>query len=909
MTTTFGEVIREHRTRLGWSQRTLARQAGVTAAYIALLEKGTRVPGDELWERLQRIFGLVGSAEFSGPGERPFGKAESPVLADVLSAARTLEFPLPLPEESDWFDAVPFTAVVGPLGSGKTTYVARWLSRVAGRTGRQIVWVQLKSTSGPDDVERQLLAQVSTEVPAPATIGASTAGLPAALVRYLEGSKRTPPILCFDDWDPRGGGAHNLVADLAAMLQRTPVVATTESAKSSIGPATIRPMPRPTESDWHLWCDKWRVPPSVRTDFLQRIHYNPLAATIYKGAVFFTSPPEPAGVEANWRSIVGRIPSDVVLPWNTVVRQCVDSVGNTGSGVIKLLASAPIPVPNSWLGDYASAAETSKLVEYHLARNVNWGGLDRLAVHQVFRQNLGLFGQQEFPWLKEAQPEPPLVDLLLNLEMFEDAARSISMLVEDVLPTSEAPARLVDWADSLPAEVAERFPMVLFGLVRALVLREQGGDLSRAKSTVERLLSLPLSEGERWQALNQGADVAIRALDYARALDYVEKAERLFKTSAGSFDAQALDVLKARIYWEQGEFQAAKAAVEVERSGAARVESARHASWQARADASLGDFASAVRAANRGIEISRRSRAPRPEAYNTVLLAEYELVRGNLSRARRLAERAAHMADTRGLTNLRAQALTVQAEGASAQGDPKDAHRLLDLATNEITKRGDDPWANAYRLVTEARLVRLQPRQWTQLWSLAQQLEDEALRLAARNQHHPVVGDLMVESAHCWTATGYSHEARRVLNDLEKRRVNWRTRWEARLLAVVCEPESSDETRYNAVAEMIQEARNVGAPYLAVSCAYLASTYRLVGGDEAMADRYGRWIADVADSRGWRVLASKGRALVPAAVIPPSASTEVAVRNEGETSVAAPRRVQQGARTDPELPLPDPFDD
>lgn len=229
MTSSVADVIRENRTRLGWSQRTLARQSGVTAGYIALLEKGTRVPGDELWERLQRLFGQPGAREGIGPAGLSFGSSATSALADVLSNIRSLEFALPLPDVSDWFDTVPFTTVVGPLGSGKTTYVARWLSEVAGRTGRQVVWVQLKPTSGPEDVERQLLAQVSTENPAAlSTVG--TTGLPSALVRHLEGAKRTPPILCFDDWDPRAGGAHALVSDLAAMLQRTPVVATTENA-------------------------------------------------------------------------------------------------------------------------------------------------------------------------------------------------------------------------------------------------------------------------------------------------------------------------------------------------------------------------------------------------------------------------------------------------------------------------------------------------------------------------------------------------------------------------------------------------------------------------------------------------------------------------------------------------------
>ena len=302
MTSTFAESIRENRARLGWSQRTLARQASVTPGYIALLEKGTRAPGDELWERLQRLFGLLGADE-SERAEGSFGSRGSSVLAEVLSNTRGLEFTLPLPDESNWFDTVPFTTVVGPLGSGKTTYVARWLSDVAGRTGRQIVWIQLKPASGPGDVERQFLEQISPKSTLPATsVGSS--GLPAALKNHLEGGKRPTPIVWFDDWDPRAGGAHALVPDLASMLQRTPVVATTESARSGLGAATVRPMPRPTENEWHMWCDRWQVPSGVRTDFLQRIHYNPLAATICKGSVYFSS--DATAIESNWHQMVGR---------------------------------------------------------------------------------------------------------------------------------------------------------------------------------------------------------------------------------------------------------------------------------------------------------------------------------------------------------------------------------------------------------------------------------------------------------------------------------------------------------------------------------------------------------------------------------------------------------------------------
>ena len=108
------------------------------------------------------------------------------------------------------------------------------------------------------------------------------------------------------------------------------------------------------------------------------------------------------------------------------------------------------------------------------------------------------------------------------------------------------------------------------------------------------------------------------------------------------------------------------------------------------------------------------------------------------------------------------------------------------MANDHVTARGDDPWTNAYLLVTQARLARFQPR-WTQLWSLAQRLEMEAEVLASRAEHHPVVGDLLVESAHSLMATGYSHEAQRLLRQLEGKALNWRAAWEARLLAVVSE--------------------------------------------------------------------------------------------------------------------------
>jgi tetratricopeptide (TPR) repeat protein len=601
---------------------------------------------------------------------------------------------------------------------------------------------------------------------------------------------------------------------------------------------------------------------------------------------------------------VTTLPAQTEFSWSSVVQECLTRIGDIANRVLHLAASAIEPVPRSWLGDDANTADTSKLIQYGLARTVQWKGLSSVAVHPVLRAHNPTIEIGQFRALSNATPEPALVDLLLNLGMYEDAADDISTLVELWLPTSEAPPSLVDWVERLPHEIASRHPMVLIGLARALALRAEAGDLTRATAAIEELLSHSITEGQRWQVLRMGADVAIRSLDYARATAFVEAAEHLLQRSAGSFDAQALGVLRSRIHWEQCEFDDARSALG-SGLGSDQVEDARHSSWLGRASASLGDFATAARVVNQGIEQSRRSRSLRPEAYNAVLLAEYELVRGNLGRARRLAERSSYIADDRGLTNLRAQALGVQAEVASAQGLAKEGDRLLEMANNAVTERGDDAWANAYLLVVQARLARFQPK-WAYLWSLAERIESEAVVLGRRAEHHPVVGALLIESAHCWAGSGYSHHARQLLGQLSQRRVDWRTSCERQLIDLVTSPELDDDERHQGVAALIQRARAAGAPYLAATWAYLASTYRLVNGDESTAETYGAWVAEVAEVRGWPILASKARAFAPRSYVSAERG-HLVQHSDGTTTFVAPRRRQRSARTDPDVPLPDPF--
>jgi hypothetical protein len=289
-----------------------------------------------------------------------------------------------------------------------------------------------------------------------------------------------------------------------------------------------------------------------------------------------------------------------------------------------------------------------------------------------------------------------------------------------------------------------------------------------------------------------------------------------------------------------------------------------------------------------------------------VLLAEYELLQGKLKTSRRLAERSAFIAESLGLSNLRAQSLGVQAESAAALGDAQEADNLKKMAKEAITERGDDIWANAYLLAIESRLARMQPM-WNQLWSLSRILEVEAASLQARNEGHPIVGILRVESAHCWVATGYVHEARRILGDLRSSRLDWRSAWECELIGLVTQ--DGDFDLEDELDTLIRQALASGAPYLAVAGALNVSTYCLVAGRDDQAGRIALWVARTCQARGWQLLASRAQAIVPNELSTAIALGEAVHDSEGIVSLAAPRRSQGPPPSDEAPMLPDPFDD
>lgn len=93
-----GDRVREEREVLGWSQATLAAQAGVSRRTIMRLEAGSHRPGADLVAALARVFNIVklvpGWGEPSDPGLPCYGprvrrarRVAGLTLAEVAAAA------------------------------------------------------------------------------------------------------------------------------------------------------------------------------------------------------------------------------------------------------------------------------------------------------------------------------------------------------------------------------------------------------------------------------------------------------------------------------------------------------------------------------------------------------------------------------------------------------------------------------------------------------------------------------------------------------------------------------------------------------------------------------------------------------------------------------------------------------
>jgi len=918
------DLLKTARQRLQWSQRDLAQRLGVTPGYIALLEQAERSPSQDLWNRITRLFRADPRSQDLIPGDVA-GPAQSfahrTFVGPWLGYSPPPEFPIEFSLDPSWFAHVPFTVVTGATGSGKTTLLRSWGEKVEMTGIRRVFWASLNTFS--NDLGRlpaELLHFFDKDTEPFAQSVDLSFETPPDKLRYaaqmvanrIEEHPRASAVLCFDEWQPHGDSSHEFVQYLAANLKGTPVIAATNTQRPVVPGAVIVPVPEQRDENWAEWCKRWQIPERLAPRLLVRIHRNILAAVYLKGAVYFAvsinSQREPGTL---WEEIIPQLPEQSNVPWEAILRICLELLGSQAMQMIQEVAEAPGPIPATWLTQELATGIMSRLTHYKFLASITGSAEPLVSVHEVLRRFVKQLGTPTLSPRVEAGTTALsniLIEMLLKSGRYEEAAQSMEQLAQEWSRRTEAPSLFVEWMQQLPETVRQDHPALTMTLARAHSLRAHSTDIDRARAILENLLKRrDLGEGVWLQAVRQVADVAIRQLDYTGAGKWVEQAQRITRSAPGSFDENPLQILAARIAWEQGQFPEALAALAraTLQNGA---DGARFASWEGRVHASLGDVAAAAKAVQRGLEIARRENIRRAEAYNAVLLAEYELLRGNFARAQRLAERAFELAKNIGQPNLEAQALMVEAELAAVGLQIAEAQKLLFLAQDALTQRADDSWSHCYLLVSQARVAQMQPDS-RHLYSLAQQIENEAGIVQSRSPRHPVVGAMRVEAAWCWATANYMHQAQRVLDIVNLGQCEWRTRWDARRLELVMGRLSASAFE-QMTQQLIQDAQEAGCPYLAAVCGYTAASYGWLQGFYDLATRYAQWTSQVAQARGWTILALIAQGLSPSVTEhQPVSRAQMVIHEDGTRTVVAPRRGQQRARKDTGLPLTDPYEE
>jgi transcriptional regulator with XRE-family HTH domain/tetratricopeptide (TPR) repeat protein len=918
------DLLKTARQRLHWSQRDLAQRLGVTPGYIALLEGAERSPSQDLWNRITRVFRADPRSQDLFPGDVA-GPAQSfghvTFTGSLLGYAPPPEFPIEFSLDPSWLAHVPFTVVTGAAGSGKTTLLRLWGEKVEMTGVRRVFWASLNTFS--NDLGRlptELLHFFDEDAESFAqsldlSFDTSPDKLKQAaqiVANRIEEHPRSTAVLCFDEWQPHGDSSHEFVQYLAASLKKTPVIAATNTQRPVVPGAVIVPVPELRDENWANWCKKWQVPNQLASDLLTRIHRNILAAVYLKGAVFFAvSTDSQRATETLWKEIIPQLPEQADVPWESILRICLDLLGSQAMQMIREVAESSAPIPATWLAQDLATGIMSRLTHYKFLASITGRPEPLVSVHEVLRHFVKQLGTTALSPRIEARTTAlsnGLVEMLLKSGRYEEAAQSMEQLAKEWSRRTEAPSLFIEWMLRLPDTVRQNHPVLIMILARAHALRAHPTDVNRARTILESLLKRrDLGDGVRLQAIRHVADVAIRQHDYAGAEEWVGQAQRITRSAPGSFHENPLQILAARIAWEQGQFPETLSALASPalQNGA---DGARFASWEGRAHASLGNFAAAAKAVQRGLEIARRENIRRAEAYNAVLLAEYELLRGNFARAQRLAERTFELAKNIGQPNLEAQALMVEAELAATGLQIAEAQKLLFLAQDALTQRADDSWSHCYLLVSQARVAQMQPDS-RYLYSLAQQIEYEAAIVQSRSPRHPVVGAMRVEAAWCWATANYMHQAQRVLDTVNLGQCEWRTRWDAKRLELVT-GRLSQSAFEQTTQQLIQNAQEAGCPYLAAVCGYTAASYGWLQGFHDLATRYAQWTLQVAKARGWTILALIAQGISPSGTEHQTVTRgQVVIHEDGTRTVVAPRRGQQRAREDTGLPLTDPYEE
>jgi transcriptional regulator with XRE-family HTH domain/tetratricopeptide (TPR) repeat protein len=900
-TVEIGVLIRDARRRLNWSQRVLARRLGVSQGYVALLETGERTPSEEIWARLIHMLrALPATSELVADIDLP--EVTNPIarLSSEVIATHS-EFQTERPSAKDWISQFRFTVVTGEAGSGKSSFIRSWLDEL-GSAGWTTGVIDLTYATEPEALDRSMRNVVSPFAPGTGSLEPTTndpEALARRLISYVNDLVPHNVAVAFDNWAPRQGLVHETVGYLASRESKLRVLAATTAKAVSVPGAAIIPVPRPSESSWQSWCANWSVPESLRADLWLRSHGNALAAVLLRGSVYTALSENPAlSIGDVWGDVVKRLPRSSDVPWAALLRVCEDYLGKQAWDLIKAVGASSEPLSTDAASRVASSKIFSRLLEYRFLLPVSGFSTPHLHVHEVIRASQQ--GDDRDELLGLGYPAD-------TVQKPERSVESIAALARDWLNqrSNATPDEVIRSVEALDEREIGKAPDLVIALVRALALRGTSGDLERANEMSRGLLARrDLSAPILWEAFQQAADLAIRLRDYAHVSQYVDRAKALAESSAGVFRREPLAVLVARAAWEQSLFMDAEAAlkdVEIE----ATVHGARVASWKARIHAALGDIPSAVRAAEAGIQAAVSSKNNRAEAYNSVLLAELEVMRGAHQQARRLAERARGLAEEVQQTDVVAQSLAVLADLAAARRAPEQAWGYIAQARERVSGRGNQAWAHAYLLVAEGKVMRTSS-DWVRLVSTAQMLEGEARRVTPFAPAHPVVSLLLVEAAWCWAAVGYSHEARRVLDNLDLSSTLWRVQWEARRVAFLAGFGSGGE---EVAMDLVREAEVHGCPYLAAECGYGLVVAGARRDNAALMERMAAWTAAVADARGWSDLALLARAYSPRPSSVGPVQPRLIVNPDGSTTVVMPPPPDRPSGMDPGVPLPDDFED
>lgn len=209
-TTTQPDDIQKLRRDLGLSQRTLAKHLGITAGYVALLESGKRTASERIAKRIQRLreslLTTVGAVASVHPeyGDEPWSSEDLDAHGDDFA----------------------FVVFVGAHGVARSDAVGRWLASHAAQPDTVVASVDLSVVD--DDafslyqaLRERLVSHDRFHHRFPLELRPSA----TELLDSLERPNLPPVVLRFDNWNPRGMGAHQAVADIGIFARKVRVVA------------------------------------------------------------------------------------------------------------------------------------------------------------------------------------------------------------------------------------------------------------------------------------------------------------------------------------------------------------------------------------------------------------------------------------------------------------------------------------------------------------------------------------------------------------------------------------------------------------------------------------------------------------------------------------------------------------